>query len=230
MNRKTITHLAGLTYFVVVITGIFTLMYVPKEIINYDDPTITLNNIRNNVLLFRLDIIANIICYVSFMVLPLFLYKILKPVNTIMARIMVLLALMSIPISLVNITHKLDILDLMTDPILLSLFTEDILKNQIFLHLKQFSSGVTIVSIFWGSWLFPFGYLVYKAEFLPKFLGILLIAGSVGYMINLFGGILVENYYMLSISNYLSIPASLGEIGTCLWLLIMGDRNGINKI
>jgi len=226
MQRKTFTHLAGLSYFIVVLTGVFSLMYVPSELINNAAPAITIDNIRNNMFLFRLDIVANILCYLAFMALPLLLYQVLKPVHKIMAQAMVLLALMSIPISFMSITHKLNILDLLTDPVLSSLINETSLIAQVFFHLKQFNNGISIVSFFWGSWLFPFGLLVYKSGFLPKSLGILLIAGSIGYMINLFGGILLVNYYELGLSSYFSLPASIGEIGTCLWLLIMGDRKG----
>ena len=219
MQRKTLTHLAGLSYFIVVLTGVFSLMYVPNELINNAAPTITIDNIRKNLFLFRLDIVANILCYLAFMVLPLLLYQVLKPVHKIMAQTMVLLSLMSI-------THKLDILDLLTDPVMSSLIDEASLTTQVFFHLKQFNNGINIVSIFWGSWLFPFGLLVYKSGFLPKSLGILLIAGSIGYMINLFGGILLVTYYELGLSSYFPSPASIGEIGTCFWLLILGDRKG----
>ena len=229
MQRKTLTHLAGLAYFIVVIAGVFSLMYVPKELINYENPTITVDNITNNLFLFRLDIVANIVCYLAFMVLPLLLFRVLSPVHTLMAQSMVLLALMSIPISLISITHKLDIIELLTDPVLANMFSKENQVVQVFFHLKQFNNGIDIVSIFWGLWLFPFGLLVYWSGFLPKILGILLIAGSVGYIINLFGEILIENYHGLGFSSYLSIPASLGEIGTCLWLLIMGDRKDFIK-
>jgi hypothetical protein len=226
MQRKTFTHLAGFSYFLVVLTGIFSLMYVPNELVNNAAPAITTDNIRKNLFLFRLDIVANIVCYLAFMVLPLLLYQVLRPVHKIMAQAMVLLALMSIPISLNSIAHKLDILDLLTDPALSRLFDGASITSQVFFHLKQFNNGITIVSTFWGLWLFPFGLLVYKSGFLPKLLGVLLIAGTIGYIINLFGGILVLNYYELGLSSYFSLPASLGEIGTCFWLLIMGDRKG----
>ena len=47
-------------------------------------------------------------------------------------------------------------------------------------------------------------------------------------MINFFGSCLMPNYGKLGIGGYISIPASLGEIGTCLWLLIIGAKNSPN--
>jgi len=79
--------------------------------------------------------------------------------------------------------------------------------------------------LFWGLWLLPFGYLVFKSGFLPKLLGIFLMAGCFGYLINFIGGFLIPNYGDLGISRMISLPASIGEIGICLWLLIIGVRH-----
>jgi Domain of unknown function (DUF4386) len=72
--------------------------------------------------------------------------------------------------------------------------------------------------------LFPFGYLVFKSDFLPKILGVLLMLGCFGYLINFTGYTLISGYSKMGISFYISLPASIGEIGTCLWLLITGAK------
>jgi hypothetical protein len=69
--------------------------------------------------------------------------------------------------------------------------------------------------------LLPFGYLVFKSGFLPKVLGIFLMMGCFGYLINFIGGFLFPGYADLGIASFISIPGSIGEIGICLWLLIM---------
>ncbi|MDZ4810885.1 MAG: DUF4386 domain-containing protein, partial [Bacteroidota bacterium] len=89
----------------------------------------------------------------------------------------------------------------------------------------QYNNGISLVSVFWGLWLLPFGYLIYKSGLLPKILGILLMLGCFGYLINFTGNMLIKNYTELGISKIVSLPASIGEIGTCLWLLIMGAKN-----
>ncbi|WBL44238.1 DUF4386 domain-containing protein [Algoriphagus halophytocola] len=75
-----------------------------------------------------------------------------------------------------------------------------------------------------GLWLFPFGYLVYISGFLPKLLGILLMAGCFGYLITFFGGFLYSDFNETMISDIVGYPAPLGEIGICLWLLVMGTN------
>jgi hypothetical protein len=107
-------------------------------------------------------------------------------------------------------------------------YTENIgvseLQAQVMYHLDNYSNGIQISQIFWGLWLFPLGYLVYKSGFLPKLLGILLMAGCFGYLITFFGGFLYSDFNQTIISEIIGKPAPLGEIGICLWLLTMGTN------
>lgn len=220
-NKKT-ARIAGLLYLVVVITGIFSLMYVPKKLIVWDNAAITFNNIVNNQTLFRFGVVGYLICYIFFLFLPLVLYKLLKPINANYAKYMVILAVVSVPIAFANSQNLFNILSLISGESYLNVFSNVQLKSQVFLYLNHYDNGSLIISIFSGLWLFPFGFLVYKSGFLPKFLGVLLMLGCFSYLINFIGHSLVPDYSKMGIASYIQIPASLGEIGSCLWLLIMG--------
>jgi hypothetical protein len=58
--------------------------------------------------------------------------------------------------------------------------------------LKLHSHGVFAVEIFWGLWLFPFGFLVFKSRFLPRILGILLIIAGFAYVTHSFISLLLS--------------------------------------
>lgn len=220
-NKKT-ARIAGLLYLAVVVTGIFSLAYVPSKLIVWDNPTETFNNIKASESLFRLGIVGGLTCYTFFLFLVLQLYKLLKSVNKNYAKLMVLLAIISVPIYFLNIHNQFNVLSFITENSF-DLSLEET-KSQIMLNLDQYDNGMRIVHIFSGLWLLPFGYLVYKSGFLPKFFGILLMMGCFGYLINFLGNTLVSDYYTLGISKYISMPATFGEIGICLWLLIMGPK------
>jgi hypothetical protein len=225
-SNKKKARIAGLFYLLVVLTGIFSLAYVPAKLINWNNPAITLQQIRSNEWLFRLSIVSGLLCYVFFLFLPLALYSLLKQVNRQYALLLVVLAIISIPISMLNMWNKFAVLTLINNPIAMQQISINLLDNQVMFYLNQYEQGNLIAQIFWGLWLFPFGYLVYRSGFLPKILGILLMMGCFSYLVNFFGSTLIPDYGKLGIGGYISIPASLGEIGTCLWLLIMGARNG----
>lgn len=220
-NKKT-ARIAGLLYLGVVLTGIFSLAYVPSNLIVWNNPTVTYNNIKASESLFRFGIVGGLICYIFFLFLVLQLYKLLKPVNEKYAKLMVLLALLSVPIYFLNAQNEFNVLSLIVDNNF-NLSLEQT-KTQMMLSLNQYDNGMRIVHIFSGLWLLPFGFLVYKSGFLPKIFGVLLMMGCFGYLINFLGNTLVSDYSTLGISKYISIPATFGEIGICLWLLIMGAK------
>ena len=220
-SPKKTARIAGALYLVVVLTGMFALLYVPSKLIVWTDATATFNNIKNSETLFKLGIYAGILCYTAFLLLPLVLYTLFQHINKTHAMAMVALALTSVPISLFNLTHKLAVLTLISKP---DLFSATDLPKQVLLQLEYYNNGIDVAAVFWGLWLFPFGYLVFKSGMLPKVLGILLMAGCFGYIINITGGLLIPGYSELGISGYISLPSALGEIGTCLWLLIAGVR------
>ena len=219
-SKRKISRIAGLLYLVVVITGMFSLAYVPKQLFVWDNPGKTFANIAANESLFRLGLLSSVICYLSFTFLALVLYQLLKEVNGFYAKAMAVLAIISVPVSFINLQHKYDVLNLLA----VSKQAGADLPAQAMLYLEQYDNGLLISTVFWGLWLLPFGYLVYKSTFLPTFFGVLLMLGCFGYLVNFTGNTLSANYSSMGISSYLRLLPALGEIGICLWLLIIGAR------
>lgn len=221
---KKIARLSGFIYLIVVLTGIFSLAYVPSRLFNWEDAATTTTNIVASETLFRLSICSSICCYIAFLFLPLFLYRLLHPVQKSVAKAMVTLAVISVPISLINLLNKFNILTLIGNAGNLVAPELKQLQMQVLLNLEYYDNGIQLASIFWGLWLFPFGFLVIKSGFLPKALGVFLITGGFGYLINFIGNFLLPNYAAIGISKFISLPATIAEIGICLWLLIVGIK------
>lgn len=223
-SNKKLARIAGFLYLGVVVTGIFTLMYVPSKLFHADTASLIFQHITSSQFLLRLGILGGILCYTFFLFLPLVLYKLFRSVNENYAKLMVLFAVLSVPVFFLNLQNLFSILSLITNKQNnVSLPTEQI-QSQVMLYLDQYDNGMRIVHIFSGLWLFPFGYLVLKSAFLPRILGVLLMLGCFGYLINFIGHTLIHDYSTYGVSSYISLPASIGEIGTCLWLLIMGVK------
>jgi hypothetical protein len=223
-SNKVIARTAGLLYLMVVISGIFSLLYVPSRLFVPGNAASTIQNIRNAETFFRLGIAAGFICYISFLLLPIALYHLLRPVHEIFARLMVVLAAVSVPVSIMNLQNKLAVLSLINDTADPGTFSAQQAVSLASHYLDQYDNGILTVSVFWGLWLLPFGYLVFKSGILPKLLGVLLMLGCFGYLINFFGHCLLPHYAKTGVAPWISLPASLGEIGTCLWLLIAGAK------
>lgn len=223
-SRNKTARVAGILYLILILFGIISLAYIPSLLIDRESAAKTFENITNSEFLFRLGIVSGIITFLIYILLPLALYKLLHEVNNVYASLMVIFALISVPIFFVNILNKFSVLTLINNPEYLKKFGETELQTQVMLHIESYYNGIEISQIFWGLWLFPFGYIVYKSGFLPKILGIFLMLGCIGYLTTFFGGFLYSDFNKTIISEIVRYPATIGEIGICLWLLIMGTN------
>lgn len=217
-TNKNTARLAGLLYLIVVITGIFSLAYVPSKLIVSSDAAKTFQQISESQTLFRMSIVSSIICYVAFLLLPFVLYSLLHPISEIAAKLMIILSVVSVPISMLNLQNKYAVLKLINGTNL----DQSQIQSQMMFLLENYDHGLLILQTFWGLWLFPFGWLVYKSGFLPRILGILLMLGCCGYLIRLVGNTMLNDFGGSLISSIASKPQAFGEIGTCIWLLIRG--------
>lgn len=222
-NKRT-ARIAGLLYLIVVLTGMFSLAYVPSQINAGDDAAATVRNLIAHESLFRLGIVAGLVCYTAFLLLPLALYKLLSPYGRQWALAMVAFAVVSVPLAIVATLNKFEALSLLSGADHLQAFSAEALQAQVMLALDAYGDGLLATQIFWGLWLLPFGVLVYKSGILPRLLGVLLVLGCFGYLIDFTGRMLFPGYVEAGVGGFVRLPAALGEIGTCLWLLVMGAR------
>jgi Domain of unknown function (DUF4386) len=76
--------------------------------------------------------------------------------------------------------------------------------------------------LFWGLWLFPFGLLVFRSGFLPRFIGVWLIFNCFGYMALCVIALFAPDYYGAAFRW--GQPVLFGELAIILYLLIKGAR------
>jgi len=223
-SRNSIARLAGGLYLLVVVSGIFSLMYVPKSLVVWEDASQTVSNLNTSISLFQIGAVVELFCYAIFLFLPLVLYRLFESTNRSMTLLMVILVIVAVPISCVAVANKFEVISLLGDSRYLEVLTLQEIEVRVMLALKSYSNGIHVAQVFWGLWLVPFGLLVYRSQFLPRILGIFLIAGGFGYLISFVGVSLFSSYRGSMIATVVDIPSAIGEIGSCLWLLILGAR------
>ena len=106
------------------------------------------------------------------MFLGLALYRLLKEVNRRWALLMGILVLSQVPISFLNEVNSLAALMLVRGAGFLNVFQESQRQALAMVFLNVHGQGIIVTEIFWGLWLFPFGLLVFRSGFLPRFLGV----------------------------------------------------------
>jgi hypothetical protein len=211
---------AGLLYVLISMLGVFALIYVPSKLIVHGNATATANNIAASETLFRLGITANLICQILFMWVALALYDLLKGVNRRHALLMLTLIVIPVPIALLNELNAIAALILVRGADFLSMVAKPQRDALAMLFLNLHSHGFGIAEIFWGLWLFPLGLLVYRSGFLPRVLGILLMANCFSFLATSFSFFLLPEYR--GVVDRWTMPLHFGELLFMAWLLIKG--------
>ncbi len=223
-NQNTLNktaRLAGLLYFLWVITGLFSLIYVPSKIMVRGDAVATTNNILAHETLFRVSILNDILCSIIWVYIVLVLYRLFKHVNEHQAKLLFALVIVQIPVSFMMDAFNITSLMLCKGEILKS-FELAQRQDLAMLFLKINDYGTLALETFWGLWLFPFALLVYKSGFIPRFLGIWLFVNGIAYLALSFTNILIPAY--ADIITKITLPAMFGELAITLWLLIRGAK------
>lgn len=219
---KKLARTAGALYLLLAITGMFSLMYVPSQLIVPGDAMQTAKNITNAETLFRAGIISGLVCQTCFVMLVVLLYQLLKHVNKLQALLMVAFVITAVPIAFLNSVNEFATLILLSGDSYLQGFTTEQLNGLVMVFLKLHSRGILVAEIFWGLWLFPLGYLVYTSNMFPKILGVFLMVACFAYLLDFFITVFIPDYSVLTIPG--SIISGVAEFSLVLWLLIKGSK------
>jgi hypothetical protein len=214
-------RVAALLFLLLTPLAPFGIEYVPSALVAPGDMATTANNILASESLFRLGIASTLFSHIVTDVFwVLVLYQILSPVNKNMASLMVIFSLLGFPISMLNELNNFALLALLHGAGSPAVFASDQLRALLSLFFDLHADGLRIAQIFWGLWLFPYGYLVFKSGFIPRVFGVLLMIGCFGYLIPSFAGfVLLDLQASLGLLPGLS---SLGELLVPIWLVIRG--------
>jgi hypothetical protein len=212
---------AAILYFLSCLPAPFALLYVPSVLIVRGDAAATANNVRNSELLLRLGMGVELFTATIVIFAILAFYHLFKATTPKSAMAMMILFLVTIPMSYLNILNDLAAITFARGPEFLSSIAQPERDAFVLFFLRLHNQGLTLAQIFWGLWLFPFGIAVVRSGFIPRFVGIAEMIAGFGYVI--------------SSLVFLFLPASAQGIGqlaqilgvgefAALWLLIYGAK------
>ena len=130
------------------------------------------------------------------------------------------------PIMFINNASQFAALLLLGGTDYLTVFGTGQLNALVLFFLELHNQGWLMAQIFYGLWLFPFGYLVfksglvYKAGYIPKIVGVLLMIGCFGYLIEFFTTFLLPDFD----AGNIRLATSIGEFLAPFWLLFLAGK------
>lgn len=212
-------RMAGFLYLIFMGTCVFA-SFVRSRLIVFGDAAATANNITASKWLFRIGFMSDLLSALFFLLAAWALHVLLRPVNRDLALLFVLLNVAGVAVQGINPLNQIFALQLLSGADYLKVFQVDQLQALAMVFLNLHKYGFIIAQIFYGTWLLPLGYLVYRSGFLPGILGILLIIDCLGVLIAFVQPFLLPGYKAIT---YPGLAVSfIAEASLSLWLLIKG--------
>jgi len=214
-------RMAGFLYLIYMATHIISDVWRGSFIVP-EDAAATVGNIMAHEGGFTLTIVGDLLAAALFFLTAWALYALLKPVNKDLALLFLLLNLGGVAIQCSSDLFLFAIQLLMNGTDTLNTFQMGQLQALAIFFLDLREKGFLIAQLFYGAWLFPLGYLVFKSGFLPKFLGIVLMVHCFTWLSTFFQSFLFPGFTAIT---YVSWPLGfIAEFGLTLWLLVMGAK------
>jgi hypothetical protein len=174
---------AGLYYLVVAVLGAFAhivraMVYVPG------DAATTAARVVEHTDLVRYSFVADLIQATFLVFTVLTLHRLLRHVDTRLARAMVLFVVIAVAVITLNMVNQLGALLVATDPSYAAALGVDGAEALVMLLMDLQHHGYLIAQIFFGLWLFPLGLLAWRSGMFPRVIAALLVTASTFYLID----------------------------------------------
>ena len=199
-----------------------------EKLVVQDNPSLTVDNIQNNDLQFKLGILSFLFIAILDVIIAWAFYYLFKPFSESLSlfsawlRLVYTLILSVVIVNLVLVSY---ILNNSVNNILS--FSTDYVSSLVMLLLNAFNYGWLLGLSIFGIHLIIMGYMIYKFNISSKLLGILLILAGIAYIIDTIAHIILSNY-----SNYknlflmmVMIFSITSEFWLTIWLLVKGFKN-----
>ncbi len=220
-NKKT-ARSAGFLYLSFIVFSAIANAVGRKGIIIDGDAAATAANIIAKGMLFRIGFVSDLLSALLFLLTAWALYALLKQMNRTLALLFLLLNICGVAMQCFSMILLYAALPLVSGGGYLDAFTTDQLNAQAMFFLGLYKAGFTSAQLFYGAWLFPLGYLVFKSGFLPRILGIVLMLHCAFWLMTTLQFFLFPGFEAIT---YISWPLGfIAEFGLTLWLLIMGAK------
>ena len=221
-SLKKTAKTTGLLYLIYIVFQALPIVIGSSKLVVNGDAMTTARNIMTSGWLFRMGYLVDLLAAVFFLLAAWALYGLLKRVNQNVALLFLLLNLGGVAIQCFSDLFLIGSQILLRGADYLKAFPADQLQTMSMLFLNLHENGFMVAQLFFAIWLFPLGYLVFKSNYLPGILGILL-------MVECFGWLMYPLQFFLFPSSVITYVSSaigfIGEFSLSLWLLIMGAKD-----
>ncbi len=214
-------RLVGVLYVVMITAGVLAQNVVRPALVVRSDAAASAARIMESESLYRLGGAADLLLFAANVAVAALFYRLLAPAGRDLALLAAFFRLTFAAVAGANAVNHFAPLRLLGGDSSLAAFTPAQLQALAHLFARLQSTGHAVAIVFYGVSCLLTGYLVFRSTFLPRFLGVLLALGGIGYVVNSFAGFLSPPLAS-SLFPAILVPAGIAEVSLCLWLLVKG--------
>ncbi len=224
ISLRLLARIAGILYLIVIVGGIFSEVFVRQELMVYEDPVATANNIIQKEGLYRLGFVIGLVYLMCNIPLVLIFHEIFKSANRFLALLFLLFFLTGNILEIMNMINHYLPLDFVEIGANLEGLGKETSAALAYMSLSTHSTGFSISLVFFGCYCLLLGYLIYTSDFLPKLIGLLMVIAGICYLFDSFSVFLAPEFAE-SLFPYIFIPCFLAELSLAIWLLAKGIKS-----
>lgn len=214
VSPPSFARIAGLGYLVIIVCGLFAEFCVRQALYVPGDSAQTFRNIAAGETLFRIGIASDLAMLLADVIVAWALYLYLATVDRPLSLLAALLRLVQASVIGASLVQMVSVLPLLGEP-------EN--ADQVVRLATAHGDSYRIGLVFFGLACGVLAVLIGKAKHIPRWIGVLLALAAAGYLADSFGPILFAGYPPM-LSEVVLLPAFVGEIAFCVWLIAWGGR------
>lgn len=224
-TSQTYARLTGMFYLGIAIAGGFAIAYVPSQIVVQGDATQTVANILNRSTLYQSGIAADVAVMMFEIMALTMLYFMFKPVSATLSFAAAMARLSMVSVMSAMLFFHAGATLLATSPDVLPSFDTTQRADLAGLLLEMHRAGVWIWQVFFTLHLVLLGTLVVSSNRFPRLIGIGLIVGGSGYLLDsVYAFAFPDAEWLGMLRVGLLAIVTLSEVSFALWLLIKGQQ------
>jgi len=209
----------GLLYAGLAITGVLGFILVRGQLFVADDPAGTLSNLVEHTSMARLGIVLELGIVLTQALAAVWFYRLFRSVDSFAAGLVAVFGMVNAVAILVSAAVLASALDVAEDQ---SLAVDGGAAATVQLLYAVSGHLWGVGGLFFGLWLIPMGWLVLRSQWLPRWLGLVLMVGGVGYVLSTFVSYVFADAGL--VAGLLIVPATIGELWIGGYLILFGVR------
>lgn len=216
---KTLTKASGIAYLLIFICGFYANFAILESLVDLNNSEQSTLNIINNSIQFRNGLLGFVIMLISDVFLIWSLFKVTEPTHKALSYKASFFRGLHALFFVIALAKLIEVYRITSEAV-----SSEKLQNSVIDLLTKFDELWTIGLLFFALHLLILAFLAFKSNYIPKFIGVLLVLAALGYSIDGFAKLYFDCYsdYKSYFEGIVISTGVIGELSFTIWLLIKG--------